>query len=534
MARASASAATFGAPIAEGLSQLAKTSFDIKQRIDTTAAEEAAVQFEREKNKLFYDPDKGYFNTQGKTAYDQSMQAKKSLEELKKQFGDNLNPEAKRMFNRVADQHITKGNVSIAQHASKGMKAWEVATIESQVENTIENSSLYWQNPKELEVQRALGRQAIMDSMQLQGLTDPAIVNEKLQTFDSSFASSTIAAATNSSAEEGQALYDKYVKRLEGPDRVKMEKLIASKVKEEKTQTDAAFVMGTANKLVDQYDNRDDIMNEVNKIEDPELRKKVQSEVNTQFNIKKNGEKERQANHYSDAIDMVNGGMSATQIQAQHPKVWEGMSPGQRNNILAGKHMTTDQIKFNAVMTLPRKELAQVNPNDYVDVFRKQDMDKLRTAVNKAKQGQTYTSITSPNKKVTTVAERFFGKQKSWQSNKEKGAKVQEFMNEVQGRIEEAESDKGAKLTPVELDGIVNEYSREYVIERKFMGFDWLSPDLKLNIKEAPPKQIRELNQFVEKYGENTLQDIANKLEENNKPVNMETILQVINQGTAE
>ena len=56
--------------VAKGLDDLAQASFDMKQRIDTTAAEEALVKFERDKNDTFFNPKTGYFNTQGKNAQD--------------------------------------------------------------------------------------------------------------------------------------------------------------------------------------------------------------------------------------------------------------------------------------------------------------------------------------------------------------------------------------------------------------------------------------------------------------------------------
>jgi len=140
--------AAFGAPITKGLVDIAQAGLDIKQRIDTTAAEEALVSFEREKNDLFFNPKTGYFNTQGRNAFDSASVANTALDDLKKKFGKDLGDQARSMFDPAADQHITRARTDIGRHSSKGLQAWETATLGAQVENTLENASLYWNDPQ--------------------------------------------------------------------------------------------------------------------------------------------------------------------------------------------------------------------------------------------------------------------------------------------------------------------------------------------------------------------------------------------------
>lgn len=263
-----APAAAFGGDIAKGVFDIAKAGVAIKQRIDTTTAEEALVQFERDKNDIFFNPDSGYFNTQGRDAYDNSQAATKALEDLKKQYGEKLGVQAKSMFDGAADKHITRSQQDIARHASKGLKAWEISTIEAQVENSIENASLYWGDKDLLRVQRVLGKQAIFDSAKMMGLGFEATA-EKVQTFESSFARASIEAAVQNSAADGEDALKDYGDRLESPDKIKMGKMIEKKAEVEKTEADARMATLTATRLVDQYDSRFDVQAEVNKIKDP-------------------------------------------------------------------------------------------------------------------------------------------------------------------------------------------------------------------------------------------------------------------------
>lgn len=523
----SAPAAAFGGDVASGLASVAQASFNMKKRIDTTSAEEAMVQFERDKNNTFFNPDTGYFNTQGKNAYDNSVATTKSLDDLKKSYGETLNPEAKRMFDSVADKHIAKSNVDIARHASKGLKAWEISTFEAQTENSLENASLKWSDREELRIQNVLGRQAIIDSSDMMGDSTEAKA-EKLQTFESAFAGQIITAATVSSSIEGKEALEKYGDRLEGPDKIKMQVAIDKKVKVEKTQADANAAVLTASRLVDQYPNRSDINDEVDKIKDPELRKKTATEANLQFNRKKTAEKETENNFYDMGIDHFNQGGTAIEFQAANPKAWEGMSSKQRNNLLAGKHMTTDQIQFNNMLSLPRTKLAAVNPAEYADVFKPSDLKTLRSAVDKAKKGQSVTSIQTPAAKTKLIAEQFFGKQKSWKGNKAKTAKVQELMTSVQSSIEDAEDEKGGKLLPTELDTLLADFSRRHVAEREAFGFDFLASDLKIDISTAPPEDVAEVSKLVDKHGETLFQESVDYLESKGVPTTVDNILKAM------
>ena len=59
----SAPKGAFEPHIARGVMDIAQAGLDIKKRIDTTSAEEAALNFEREKNDIMFNADTGYFNT---------------------------------------------------------------------------------------------------------------------------------------------------------------------------------------------------------------------------------------------------------------------------------------------------------------------------------------------------------------------------------------------------------------------------------------------------------------------------------------
>lgn len=527
-------AAAFGAPIAQGLADVAKATWDIKTRVDTTSAEDALNSFEKEKNELFFNPEGGYFNAEGKNAYDRSIETQQTLDKIRKKYADTLNPEARMMFDKVAQQHITKANAQIAQHASKGLRAWEVATIESGVKLSIENASLNWSDPEAVRIQMAKGELGIHDAAAITG-ESPETTNQKLKDFRSTVATAVIEAATYSSAKEGKDLLEKYddMKIMEGTDKLKMLKMIKTKEDQEKTKNDATLAVLTGSRLVDEYpDDRESALAEIKKIEDPELRAKTLSAYTTQFTAAKTAKKEAELEHYNTAIALVNDGRSPTEIQAMNPEAWHGMSDLQRNNILSGKLMTTDQIKLQSLLSLPRDQLAKIEPAQYAGTFRPADVNKLRSAVDQAKKGQNITSVQTPAQKINGIAEQFFGKKKGW--SKAKTEKINSFMEAAQSEIEQAEVDKGGKLTPSEIDKILNDYSRAFVAERSLAGIDYFWPDRELDLKNTPPEQVAALNKLVDTLGEAKMQQVVKYLDDNNIPINAVTIINAARQASGE
>lgn len=489
---------------AQGVMNLGQSIAEMQGRIDTTAAEEALVQFERDKNGLFFDPENGYFNTQGRDAFDNAELVSKSLDELKKQYGEKLSTGAKSMFDKAADAHITRGLTDVSRHASKGFKAWENATSQAQVENTIENASLYWNQPDRLKVQKALGRQSIIDIAEREGIGAEAM-NEQLQTYESSFAKSTIEAALVSSAQEGRDALEGHGGALEGPDKAKIEKAIQIKEQQEKIQSDAqqAIIKGTA--VVDRYDDRESIREEVNRIEDPELRKKTMTEAMRQFNLKKQAESESRKEAFERAESHVLNGGSAETFIAEDPEGWDRLSAKQKKSIESGKAVITDWNAYSELMLMSNKELAQVDPVDYFDKLAPGERSRLVAAVRSAKGiggsrdkidhqvGRTRTSQTS------AAVEQILGKKTKWNDAKREQANA--FYSLLDEEVAFRESQKEGSLTSEEFTNVLSDLTRKVTIERNLLGVDFLAPDVEQNITDIPAENLKTLTKFLRDNG---------------------------------
>ena len=484
----------FGGGFGQALTQVAGDLNEVNNRIDATAAEEASVNFERDKNNLFFDPDTGYFNTQGKNAYDGASSMQEDLQKLQRQYSDGLtSPAAQNAFNKVSTAQITRSNVDIQRHASKGLQAWEVATINSQVENTIENASLYHNDPKRLDVQRVLGRGSVIESAERQGLGAEA-TNEKLQTYESSFNAAAINAATRQSSVDGQAALDKYGKNLEGPDRIKIEDGITKKAKAEKTASDASLSVIKATQLVEDYDKRSDINEQLNTIEDPELRSKTRREAMWQFDQKTKAQEEERGQLYEDVENHVLKGNSPEAWIASNPEGWDKLSPKQKNTVLSGKSVVTNHGVLSEVLLKPKQELAQVDPSEYFNVLAPADRNKLTAAV-KAARGERADDPTGRTRagQTTATMTQLFGKSfnKLSSSKQEKyNAVMTEFDNELTYR----EGIKGSLLTSQEYTAMLGDFTRKVVIEGTLF-------DSEFDIIDIPPADTPVLSKFLRANG---------------------------------
>lgn len=503
---AAAGSAVFQANIqaAQGLAKLASEGVNMMQRIDTTSAEEALVEFEREKNKALFDPDNGYFNTQGRNAYDNASTASETIAKLQEQYGAKLNQNAKAMFDKAASVHVSRAQGDIMRHASKGLQAWEVATIEAQVENTVENATLYWNQPDQLAVQNALGRQAILDAAEISGI-GPEATAEKLQTYDSSFAKAAIAAATSKSATEGEALLAKMEKRLEGPDVVKVKEAIAAKKQAEHTQYIASQAIAQGTRLVNTYDSRSQILEEANKISDDELRAKTVTEAMRQFDRKKQAEAEEQAATFERAETHLFDGGSAETFKAEDPEGWQRLSAKQKKALEKGESVTTDWTVYSDLMMLPKEELAKVNPAEYIDSLAPAQRTSLITAVKTAK-GTSTTSEKVDNQvgrtrtaQTSAAIEQILGKKATW--NDDKRVKANAFYDLLDGEVKHREKLKGGNLSSQEFTDVLSELTREVTIKRSAFGVDFLAPDAEQDVTEIPPENLRVLSQFLRDNG---------------------------------
>lgn len=501
MASAKAPAMAFSgnalAAVADTVGDVMQTYQAAQKRVADTEAEAALVSFERDKNKIFFDPKEGYFNTQGRDALDRAPDVNKQLEELKRNYSGTLKTEMGRQaFDRVANKHITSAQQDIMQHGAKGMRAWETSTAEAALENTVENAALYWNDPKRLGIQMELGRQGVLDLGKLKGLP-PEAVNEKLQSYNSAFLSSSIHAATQSSSAEGKSLFDKYETQLEGPDVIKIKQMLDTKIKSEQVKSEADYTVNTAGGLIAKYAGRDDartaIMDDINAIQDPKLRNSVMKESMYQLNMIKQAQVEESAAIFDDAIKFTTGGGTSELYKSQNPEAWNKMSGAQQQQLIGGKGVVNDYDTFFKLISQSPDRLSQVNPAEYAGQLDTAHREKLTNAVLAARKGQADGTTTRDQLKKDRLYELMGKKTMTGSTDIEK---FNGLNRTVDAMIESKMRETGKSfLSDDEYRKVLSDFSRGVVKERGIF------PDTTIKLDDLPADELDAYTNYLRTNG---------------------------------
>ena len=523
------------ADIGSGFKQVASAFVGMKERVDTTAAEDALVQFERDKNALFFNRENGYFNTQGRNAFEGAQVASTALSDLQKKYEKTLTSDnARRMFSKTAANHVTRGNTDIMRHSSKGAQVWEISTLEAQVENAVESSSLYWDQPDALREQNVIGTLAIHESAKISGISAEALA-EKIQTFDAAAASAAITAATASSAAEGQQLLTDLGGQLEGPDKVQLGKAIETKTRTEKTKTDATFAINKATALIAQYDDRGDIIDQVNQIDDADLRKRVMTESMWQFKQRRLAEQEATSDAFLRAQEHVQSG-GPSSFAAVDEEGWDLLTPAQKKHIAAGSDVITDRVLLSNLLLMPPEKLKNVDPTKYLTKLAPADYNKLLTGV-KVAQGKGSDSDKAEHRvgqtrtaEVTAAVNHLFGK-----PAKQDFDQVNAYRSLVDTENEFRKQLKGSELTPTEFSEMIDGVTKKAVEEGFFFGTNPVAPGDIFNTDTSQHASLlRDLNFPVTSQSLHNIGELLDEFEKREQQVTVPSLQRAYEQAYGE
>ncbi len=491
--------AAFGAPVAAGLGSLATAAFQIQKRADTASAESAVMDFETAKNDMFYNAETGFYKTQGRNAFDAAGETTKQLAKMQKDFGSKLSPGAMSMYDKVAKRHVLNGTADIARHASKGLKAWEVANNQAQIEHALEGAQQHWNNPKQLAVQTALGRQAIIDGAGMKGI-DGVALNEQLENFESAAALGVIESAIASGSSAGKAALAKHGNKLEGNLGDKLKAKLKAKQKSEYTAYTSSQALGLATTAVADNDNLTDVIAQINEIKDDKIRKKAMTEANYQYRLKKRAIDEGTVNAFNDA------GTTDESLDTwivNNPGVWDGFTAKQQKSLEKGEKVETDWDVYNDLITLTPAKLKNVRVADYVTKLAPSHLDKLATMVKSANQPDKAKAAKmdqqagrSRTSQSTDAVTGLYGK--SAKRTPEQREQANQFYDMLDYQVDQFETDNDRAISSAEFTALVASLTREAsYIE---VGVLWNSEE-EANISAIPAKDMPALRKHLRDTG---------------------------------
>lgn len=496
-----------GMALAQGISDIGKMAGEMKKQADFSATQEASNNFERATNDLFFNPENGYFNTQGRVAYDEGKGVSEQLDKLREQYGKDLSPQARQEFERVANQRITRSNAEIMQHSSKGLKSWDISNLSVEVENQLEQGALEWNNMKMVNDARDRGVQAIYEAGKLldKGAKE---INEDAQNFRSALAMNVIQSATQSSAQDGEVAMEQWGGMLEGPDKTKMLELVEKRGRVENARDKANLAVSRANVLVEKFGDlqnaREAMIAEINKETDPEMQKALKDEATYQLNQKFQADGERRANTVAKAEQFIFAeDNSWQQFEAQFTEEWEDLTVPMRAVLMQGVPIATDYVKFGELSLLSDRDMAATNPADYRHILANTEYKELvrmvKTARGELSQSEFTLQAARTNAATATAGvEIILDKKKSdWSKNETlKANAIYELITSNVGILQEQ---KGSKLTPTEYTDAVNNIALTYFT--KPSSVPWLFGPDEITLDDIPDADIRAITAQARKQG---------------------------------
>lgn len=431
--------------IVKGVQDVANAFAKRQQDLNETSAEESVIGFERARNNAFFNGDKAYFRTAGRDAVTGAPIINQSLLDLQQEYGESLNPEARKIYDRVTNSHVTRGQQSIMQHSTKGAQEYKLATINSKVENALENGALFNGNDDDLNKHMGVGLEAVKDKMDMLGIYDSARA-EEIQSFASAYASTAIIAAADQDVERAEELLAKYdrSKALESPDRKKAKDAITKRKDKIKKQNVVAEVNITANKMFTKHGGDiNSALEDLSKVR-PDIQAKVRREFFYMADAQRKGTSQANKQTVQEAIEAKKSGKLDT-YNANNPDKVGNLTPAQRNSIAkSGKVVTPRQIGItgNTIFKSGDKEKMKEFLERYGDLLSDRDIKTYQTFVD-APDTYKPLSMSLPSIKAYTA-----GKSKSVKA---------EFENVLSRWYLESHALTGNLPTPAEVNDMVTE-----------------------------------------------------------------------------
>ncbi|MCM8857126.1 MAG: hypothetical protein LC541_04525 [Candidatus Thiodiazotropha sp.] len=187
-------------------------------------AKSADVAFADDLRSLLDDPEKGYLNQLGQTAYESHNDTAKQIKELRLKHQSALKPgsPSEPLFSRAADRRVENSLNSIAKHASKQLKQWQDDVYGARLETAIDDATVSANDPRLIRQSISTGLAEISDAAQRKGWS-PEERDLRGQSFTTSLHTAVIERISGRDLETAQQYYQGNINEIDPTSRAKIE-----------------------------------------------------------------------------------------------------------------------------------------------------------------------------------------------------------------------------------------------------------------------------------------------------------------------
>lgn len=218
----------FGAQLGVSVQQLGETlqkrRMRIKQAEQESAAKSQDVAFANELRSLLDDPENGYLNQRGQTAFESHNDTARQIKRIKSEHESKLVPESpsRQLFNHAANRRVENALNSIAKHASKELRQWQDDVFGARVQSAIDDAAANTHDPVLIRQAIATGIAEISEASQRKGWSPEQRDLEK-QTFTTDLHSEVIKRMASTDLDAARDYYQDNVEEIDPTSRTKIE-----------------------------------------------------------------------------------------------------------------------------------------------------------------------------------------------------------------------------------------------------------------------------------------------------------------------
>lgn len=237
-AQVQTSAASFGAPVGQGLQAFGEglsnvaTAIDYRNALQSDAkAREAFNSYMTEQRNVLYAPETGYLTRTGANALNNREDMARDLENLRAQYAEGLDPRALKAFNEQVDGLQQQADQSGVVHSATQTRDYIVAESKATVNGFIEEAVVNWNNPEIFQenLGKALAEQRNLAAVQ--GWDAATLQQGSTALTSNAYRQQAIMIADNKNAREAQNFIDANRDKLTQADEHDLDAALAADVR---------------------------------------------------------------------------------------------------------------------------------------------------------------------------------------------------------------------------------------------------------------------------------------------------------------
>ncbi|MEW8660749.1 MAG: hypothetical protein AB2603_20750 [Candidatus Thiodiazotropha endolucinida] len=149
-------------------------AMELKLSEEETLAKSVDADFSQDLRTLLDDPDTGYYNQRGQTAYQNREEVANQIKKLKRKYLSQFKPGSvsAQLFTQVAERRVESSMNGLFAHAAKELRQWQDDAYSARVKASIDDAVTGVRDPKLIRQAIATGRAEEFEYAQRHGL-DP-------------------------------------------------------------------------------------------------------------------------------------------------------------------------------------------------------------------------------------------------------------------------------------------------------------------------------------------------------------------------